>query len=122
MLISASSQSVQRNDRRKSKHQENFNQRPAKVKKNRKTSNESNEGIQIETNVIQPVPEDKIARSREVSKVSMHDIETQNAFDRKEDDSEVKCLLSFILFFTIVTCGFIVYLFYVSLHTHFARE
>ena len=123
--LSASNQSVQQKDRRKSKHHENFNQKPAKVKKNRKTSqNESNEGIQIETNVIQPLQEDKTARksTRQVSKVSMRDIETQNAFDHKEDDSQVKCLLSFILFFTIVTCGFIVYLFYVSLHSHFSRE
>merc|ERR1712147_143795 len=111
----SSNQSVQQKDRRKSKHNENFNQKPAKVKKNRKTSqNESNEGIQIETNVIQPIQEDKTARNstRQVSKVSMRDIETQNEFDHKEDESQVKCLLSFILFFTIVTCGFIVYLFY----------
>ena len=118
-------QSVQQNDRRKSKQHENFNQKPAKVKKNRRTSqNESNEGIQIETNIIQPVPEEKSSRksSRQVSKVSMHDIETQNTSGGKEDDSEVKCLLSYILFFTIITCGFISYLFYVSLHSHFSRE
>lgn len=118
---------MQRSERRKSKNQDNFNQKPAKVKKKRRTPSESNEAIlEVETNVIQHEPVEKKPSKQKLSKQSsklsrvpsepqVRDIETQQSQEQREDNSEVKCLLSFILFFTIVTCGFVTYLFYQSL-------
>ena len=119
---------MQRNERRKSKNQDNFNKKPAKVKKKRlRTPSESNEAIlEVKTNVIQHEPVERKPSKQKLSKQSsklsrvasephVRDIETQQTEEEREDNNEVKCLLSFILFFTIVTCGFVTYLFYVSL-------
>ena len=55
----ASNASVQKSDPRKQKNQENFNQKPAKVKKKRRTIEEENDDLEIETNFTRSSDGDK---------------------------------------------------------------
>merc|ERR1712189_8009 len=118
----ASDQSVQRNqhnERHRPKPNDNFSQKPAKVKKKRPRD----EGLEIETNVIRAKPEEitevnSVQTKKSISTILTQDPESQRTstpLNQREDLSELKCLLWFILVFSVLTCGFVVFLFYQSL-------